>query len=399
MALWNHTEANLTTEELIFVTSDVAVKVLKIIPLALVMLASIVGNAIVIHAVYTDIRMQTATNMLIVSQALADFGTSILVIPFALVSVGADGWIFGEKFCFANGFLNLFFTQTTVLQMTIIAVERYLVIVRPLLRAISLRDAMLLAALAWGVSFLGAFPWLPLLTNHVKVEFFAGFYVCGRRYLHPLRGLALFSVISLIFVFAVMPLFLILYCYYQIGKVIRRKNHSVCPIALSNAQKLAINVYASSALTSKIVIGTSLFQVFPACFMMLLDGLQVGHIPRGFKTSFKWLMWCHCIVKPIIYSLKSPTWAKIIRKYLGKFPLCSAIFGVRRLNKTSISVFANRFKQYKLSKRKNGTTTVVVSEATKQIGTSERKEQTFAWFLTERRAWETNENPEEFSTF
>ena len=50
-----------------------------------------IGNAILIYAVYADVRMRTATNMLIASQAIADLGTSILVMPFALISVVADG--------------------------------------------------------------------------------------------------------------------------------------------------------------------------------------------------------------------------------------------------------------------------------------------------------------------
>ena len=57
-------------------------------------------------------------------------------------------------------------------------------------------------------------------------------------------------------------------------------------MALSNTQRLAINVYASSASMSKIVIGTSLIQVFPACFAMLLDGLQVGYIPPAWSENW-----------------------------------------------------------------------------------------------------------------
>lgn len=402
MALWNRTGANLSTEEILFLASEVATasstaaKVFKIIPLALVMLASIISNTVVVYAVYADVRMHTPTNVLIGSQALADFGTSFLVIPFALISVGADGWIFGDNFCFANAFFNLVFTQTTVLQMAIIAFERYLVIVKPSLQVVSLGDAIRLAVSAWGVSFLGAFPWLALLTNNVKVDYFPGFHVCGRRYLHPLGGLALFTVIVIIFVFAVLPLFVISFCYYQIHRVIRRKNQSVCPMALSNKQKLAINVYASSASMSKIVIGTSLIQVFPACFAMLLDGLQVGYIPHGLETGLKWVMWCHCIVKPVIYASKSHAWAKIIGKYRRKFPLCSAI-GIR-INVVSVSIFANRFKQYRLSKRKTENTAASRETSTKQSLPTPDKIEKSAWFFAAKQAWQTNAKTDEFCT-
>ena len=331
MASWNHSAKNLSNSELLSlafdasIASSVTAKVFKILPLTFITLASSIGNAILIYAVYADVRMRTATNLLIASQGIADLGISILVMPFALVSVVADGWILGEKFCMANAFFNLFFTQTTVLQMTIIAFERYLVIVKPLLLEISLLGATGLAASAWGLSFLTALPWLDLTTDQATVEYFEGFYVCGIRYHPPVRGLALIYVTLLILLFALLPLVFITYSYHHIPKVIRRKNHCVCPMTLSNAQKLAINVYASSALTSKFVIGTSLIQVFPACFLMLLDGLGVGSIPRDVKTGFKWVMWCHCFVKPAIYASKSSAWGKTIRGYLQKFRFCSLL--------------------------------------------------------------------------
>ncbi|KAL9986460.1 hypothetical protein ACROYT_G000613 [Oculina patagonica] len=358
MALLNATGGNYSDEETLLLASDVmmtstASKVFKIIPLAIVMLASIAGNSIVVHAVYADVRMQTATNILIVSQSIVDLGTSVLVIPFALISVGYDGWIFGDKFCAANGFFNLYFTQITVLQLVIIAFDRYQVIVKPSRRAIDIKDAVKLTAIAWCVSFLGSFPWLPLLTNRVDVVFFPGFYVCAHQYLHDtMDGLEWFSVVVTIAIFAVSPLFLIFYCYYQINKVINLNRHRVSPVSLSNAQKLAINVYAKSASTSKVVIGTSLLQVFPACFILLLDGLRVGPIPHDLETATKWIMWCHCIVKPIIYAAKSRVWARAIRSYLVTLPIVSSIIGMD-LKMRWFSTFANRVKAYRLSRRRN----------------------------------------------
>ena len=406
MALWNHSAKNLSNSELFSpafdasIASLVTAKVFKILPLTFITLASSFGNAILIYAVYADVRMQTATNMLIASQGIADFGTSILVMPFALVSVVADGWILGEEFCVANGFFNSFFTQTTVLQMTIIAFERYLVIVKPLLRKISLRSAIGLAASAWGLSFLTALPWLDLTRNQATVEYFEGFYVCGIRYHPPVRGLALIYVTLIILLFAVLPLVLITYCYHQIRKVIRRKNHSVCPMALSNAQKLAINVYASSALTSKFVIGTTLIQVFPACLLMLLDGLGVGYIPCDLKTGLKWIMWCHCFVKPVIYASKSRAWGKTIRGYLEKFPFCSLML------KTNLLGINDRFKRnYKLSK--GGKVCNNSTEGHKEPIQTEIEQhnvqvvEKYKWFFRTEEAWQDHGKRQsvQFSTF
>lgn len=407
MAPSNSTEGYYSTEDVLLLASHVAMtssmtsKVFKIIPLALVMLASIVGNSIVIHAVYADLRMQTATNILIASQSIVDLGTSVLVIPLALISVGCDDWIFGEKFCAANGFFNLFLTQITVLQLVIIAFDRYLVIVKPSRRAIDIRGAVKLTATAWCVSFLGSFPWLPLLTDRAEVVFFPGFYVCAQRYLQqPMGGLEWFFVTVTIAIFAVLPLVLIFYIYYQINKVIHLNRHRVSPVSLSNAQKLAINVYAKSASTSKVVIGTSLLQVFPACFILLLDGLRVGPFPYDLETAVKWIMWCHCVVKPIIYAAKSRVWARVLRSYIVKLPILSSFIEMN-FKMTSFSTFANRVKAYKLSRRKS-------TARQKNLQARNRSEadtspqimaQRPVWFKNIKQAWQADEQQREFCTF
>ena len=402
MNISNHLEDNLSSEMALLNpnnedVSSTAAKVFKIIPLFLVMTTSIICNTIVLHAVYADIRMQTATNMLIVSQSLVDFGTSVLVMPVALISVVHDGWVLGENFCIANSFFNLFFTQTTVMQLVIIAFDRYLVIVKPGTRAMKLADAIRLAMLAWGLGFFGAFPWL-LLSNDVKVKYFPGFYTCGQRYQYPLSGLALFIIVSTILLFGMLPLFLIAYCYYQIYKVTRLTRHSVSPLALSNAQMLAINVYAKSTSTSKFVIGTSLIQVFPACFLMLLDGMGVGNIPHSLKVTFKWIMWCHCIVKPMIYASKSPT--NIARKYINKLPLSSSNFRVK-LNVATISMFANRMKLYRLStKRTNGHSLENKGQISKPSTlTAEQRTGRPTMLITAKPAWIITAEAGEFSAF
>lgn len=405
MTSLNATIGNYSNEEMLSLATDIAMtsstasKVLKIIPLALVMLASIAGNFIVIHAVYADIRMQTATNILIASQSIVDLGTSVLVIPFALISVGCDGWIFRDKFCASNGFFNLFFTQITVLQLVIIAFDRYLVIVRPSRRAIDIKGAMKLAGIAWCVSFVGSFPWLPLLTDRVEVVFFQGFYVCAQRYVQkPLNGLELFSVTVTIGVFAVLPLVLIFYSYYQINKVIHLNRHRVSPVSLSNAQKLAINVYAKSASTSKVVIGTSLLQVFPACFILLLEGLGVGPFPHDFETAVKWIMWCHCVVKPIIYAAKSRVWARVIRSYLVTLPIFSSLIGMD-FKIASFSTLANRVKTYRLSKRRRSAQKNLKGRRSNETKTSQLNTERPAWFSNIKQAWMTDEQQDNFCSF
>ena len=287
------------------------------IPLACVMLASIIGNIAVTQTVYADVRKRTVTNIFILSQSAADLGTSILVMPFALVSVFFDGWVFGSNFCIANGFFNMFFTQVTVLQLMILAYDRYLVIVKKSNHSFRTGKGTNIVALAWCVSLAGSFPWLPLFSGGVRAAYLPGFYVCGQQFRHPIGGLDLFILVATVLCFAFVPLLAIFYSFYHIQGVIHRSRCSVSPLSLSNAQKMAAFVFAKSASTSKLIVVTTLIQVFPACFTMVFSGLQLFSIPRSLETSVKWIMWCHCAVKPIIYATKNSAWTDTLRRHLG----------------------------------------------------------------------------------
>lgn len=300
------------------VSSSPLAKAFKIIPLVIIIVISLGGNLLLVYAVYSDVRMRTSTNFFIVSQCMADLGTTMLVIPFALFAVINEGWILDEISCIANGFFNMYFTIVTLLNLAVIAFDRFFAIVKTSHHTIKKTEANFIIFLVWGLSMLGAVPWLTLFSKRVDTVFLPGFYICGQEYVHPVRTAELATLIAQTVCFAFLPFLAIVYSFYHIIKVVRGNRHRVFPAALSNAQKIATQVYAKSAYTSMMVIVTSLMQVFPACFTMTFEGLLVVHIPYALETSLKWIMWCHCCIKPLIYFRKNRKWSRKFRDYLRK---------------------------------------------------------------------------------
>lgn len=100
--------------------------------LVLILLATLLGNVLLCIAVHRRHKLRTRTNMFVANLACADIGVALLCMPFSLITCLNDAWVFGDTMCKLNGFLNIVFTQTSLLTLTAISIETYYAIVKPL---------------------------------------------------------------------------------------------------------------------------------------------------------------------------------------------------------------------------------------------------------------------------
>ena len=154
-------------------------------------------------------------------------------------------------------------------------------------------------------------------------------------------SLTIFILSITLFAFA--PFIVVFFSFSRIMNTVRGRRHRVCPSIISNQLRVAIDLYARSAYTSLLLIVTSLVFVFPACFTMAVDGLQIVYVDPDFETALKWLMWLHCVVKPLIYATK--------QSFVGrKYKFCPIFFALTRsmLPKTLIknSFYKHRFTHF-----------------------------------------------------
>lgn len=98
--------------------------------LSFILVAIIVGNVSVILAVVLYPNMRTLSNALIVSLASADLLVALLVLPFSLQNELTDKWTLGNVLCDVWVTADVFCCTASILNIVVIAIDRYWLITR-----------------------------------------------------------------------------------------------------------------------------------------------------------------------------------------------------------------------------------------------------------------------------
>ncbi|KAF7991191.1 hypothetical protein HCN44_002753 [Aphidius gifuensis] len=99
--------------------------------LALVDVMVILGNLLVILAVYHTTKLRNVTNMFIVSLAVADLLVGVAVLPFSATLEVFEVWIFGDIWCSVWLAVDVWMCTASILNLCAISLDRYLAVTRP----------------------------------------------------------------------------------------------------------------------------------------------------------------------------------------------------------------------------------------------------------------------------
>lgn len=194
-----------------------AEKYLHAITMFIIIIATVVGNILILVAIKRKRTLQNITGAFVANLAVADLLQGIVGMPFVMGSSLADEWIFKNGFCQVNGLTNMLFCVTSMMTLGAVSIDRYLSILHPLryVTWMTTRIAGVMIAYIWLHSFLLGI--IPILGwsyySYLPYE-----YICTVDWMG--------SMSYSIFVFSMgffIPLFIMLYCYFYILKAARRQ--------------------------------------------------------------------------------------------------------------------------------------------------------------------------------
>ena len=110
---------------------------------------TVIGNSLVLIAIYKNRRLQTITNCFIASLALADLLVGIVVAPLAALSyLGLPHNFYG---CVFTNSIVIAFTQVSIFNLLAIAVERFVAIKNPFVyqEYLTMKRAKIINVIVW----------------------------------------------------------------------------------------------------------------------------------------------------------------------------------------------------------------------------------------------------------
>lgn len=126
------------------VLKDPAFAMIVIVCYIIVIFLGAVGNFMVVLTVIKTKQMWNATNLFIANLALADIFVCIFDLPFSVYSQLTGTWLFGSALCKLIPMLFGMVVYSSTLTLTMIAIDRYILVVHPLMTRMSLKLAMVL---------------------------------------------------------------------------------------------------------------------------------------------------------------------------------------------------------------------------------------------------------------
>ncbi|XP_037729205.1 octopamine receptor beta-3R isoform X1 [Drosophila subpulchrella] len=112
---------------------DLSILLLKGFIFSSIILAAVLGNALVIISVQRNRKLRVITNYFVVSLAMADMLVALCAMTFnASVELSGGKWMFGPFMCNVYNSLDVYFSTASILHLCCISVDRYYAIVRPL---------------------------------------------------------------------------------------------------------------------------------------------------------------------------------------------------------------------------------------------------------------------------
>uniref|UniRef100_A0A8C9XN26 Adrenergic, alpha-2D-, receptor b n=1 Tax=Sander lucioperca TaxID=283035 RepID=A0A8C9XN26_SANLU len=96
-----------------------------VLVVTVIILGTVVGNVLVVVAVFTSRALRPPQNLFLVSLASADILVATLVIPFSLANEVMGYWYFGSTWCSFYLALDVLFCTSSIVHLCAISLDRY----------------------------------------------------------------------------------------------------------------------------------------------------------------------------------------------------------------------------------------------------------------------------------
>ncbi|XP_057209457.1 trace amine-associated receptor 13c-like [Triplophysa rosa] len=274
------------------------------------MIVTILGNSVVIISIAHFRQLQTPTNILVMSLALADLLLGVMVMPFSIIRSVTGCWYYGDAVCLLHSSFDLFLTSVSIFHLIFIAIDRYQAVCHPLQypTRVTIPVAWVMVLLSWSLAALYSYGLVYSKANveGMEVESIDCIGSCS------LHFNALWSVLDTIFTFFV-PCSVMIGLYARIFVVAKRHVRNIGDQhEHENKFKSSRRSERKAAKTLGIVVGAFILCWLPFFLNSMLDPYINFSTPFELFDAFGWLGYFNSTINPIIYGLFYPWFRKTL---------------------------------------------------------------------------------------
>jgi r-opsin len=286
-----------------------------------------VGNFVVIQIFTTTKGLRTPSNLLVINLAVSDFLMLFTMGPPLVYNCFYETWNLGPLMCEIYAFFGSIFGSASIWSMTMIAFDRYNVIVKGLSGTpMTNGKAVGEIAFIWGFSAIWTF--LPMLGwNRYVPE--GNLTACGTDYLTKDWFSRSYIIVYGFFVYF-LPLFMIIYSYYFILKTVTAHEQAM----RAQAKKMNVTSLRSGGGGDDVKTEYKLAKIALVTISLWFMA-WTPYLVINFGGIFEWVsltplstIWgsvfakANAVYNPIVYGISHPKYKEALAK---KYPgLCGA---------------------------------------------------------------------------
>ncbi|XP_077175210.1 prolactin-releasing peptide receptor-like [Paroedura picta] len=245
------------------------------IPLyAILVTVACTGNFLLILLIGFTRKLHCTTNFLIGNLASADLIMCIFCVPLtASYAFEVRGWLFGMFMCYFVTLMQVTTVFVSVLSLTAIAVDRYIVVVYPIRKRIRCRSCVYIVAFMWLLSFGLSIPTF-MRTHYLDLNSIGhDMIICEEFWTHQETERLMYSCLMLLLSY-MLPLSAVSISYWAISHHLQ--NRSVPGAAYLNKDKWI----KKKQKTSRILV------ISVMCFAVCWLPLQMVNLIRDIDEDF-----------------------------------------------------------------------------------------------------------------
>ena len=275
------------------------------------MLVAIAANTMNIIVVYRNSNMQTPRYMFIMNLAVGDLGVTLLSMPFSLVTCISRRWIMSDSLCQLHGFLGSFFFCVSIFTLTIMSIEQYYSLVKPLSRTITIRRAWYMIASAWILS--------TILSIGPEVgwghfEYNSSTLSCGVAF--PRSTLEKMYLLFLVLIAFVITLLIMAYAYIRILLTVRKHADRIARYTKGGLEVMRLQRRITYTLLLVLLVFILCWLPFVFLIVLATRNTSVKELPYGLGVAAYWCGFFNSSVNPIIFVIRNDRFREGYREIL-----------------------------------------------------------------------------------